>query len=218
MSVFGVVVGVVVGHAARHRPVATRCPRQRHRRDHDPVSGPSSWSCRRVSPGCSPRCTRRTRRRGWTCSRRSRPSDARRHGDWPATRAPRSRRSSGSRRARCSRPCDRADRFRRHARASSRPRPSGRVRSVAGARRRRRLLHRARRARDGVAAADRRGGAERHGVGRLAEEGTSKCADRHHRGRPARTCCCPSGWVDNKVCAIDDTWSGLRFALRRELR
>ena len=27
-----------------------------------------------------------------------------------------------------------------------------------------------------------------------------------------------SGWVDNKVCAIDDTWSGLRFALRRELR
>jgi hypothetical protein len=24
--------------------------------------------------------------------------------------------------------------------------------------------------------------------------------------------------VDNKVCAIDDTWSGLRFALRRELR
>lgn len=28
----------------------------------------------------------------------------------------------------------------------------------------------------------------------------------------------PSGWVDNKVCAIDATWSGLRFALRRELR
>jgi hypothetical protein len=28
----------------------------------------------------------------------------------------------------------------------------------------------------------------------------------------------PSGWVDNRVCAIDDTWSGLRFALRRELR
>lgn len=28
----------------------------------------------------------------------------------------------------------------------------------------------------------------------------------------------PSGWVDNKVCAIDHTWSGLRFALRRELR
>jgi hypothetical protein len=27
-----------------------------------------------------------------------------------------------------------------------------------------------------------------------------------------------SGWVDNKVCAIDETWSGLRFALRRELR
>jgi hypothetical protein len=28
----------------------------------------------------------------------------------------------------------------------------------------------------------------------------------------------PTGWVDNKVCAVDDTWSGLRFALRRELR
>lgn len=28
----------------------------------------------------------------------------------------------------------------------------------------------------------------------------------------------PSGWVDTKVCAIDETWSGLRFQLRRELR
>jgi hypothetical protein len=28
----------------------------------------------------------------------------------------------------------------------------------------------------------------------------------------------PSGWVDTKVCAIDDTWSGLRFSLRKELR
>jgi hypothetical protein len=28
----------------------------------------------------------------------------------------------------------------------------------------------------------------------------------------------PSGWVDTKVCAIDDTWSGLRFVLRKELR
>jgi hypothetical protein len=28
----------------------------------------------------------------------------------------------------------------------------------------------------------------------------------------------PSGWVDTKVCAIDETWSGLRFNLRRELR
>jgi hypothetical protein len=28
----------------------------------------------------------------------------------------------------------------------------------------------------------------------------------------------PSGWVDIKVAAIDDQWSGLRFALRRELR
>ena len=28
----------------------------------------------------------------------------------------------------------------------------------------------------------------------------------------------PTGWVDNKVCAIDDTWSGLRFVLRVERR
>lgn len=27
-----------------------------------------------------------------------------------------------------------------------------------------------------------------------------------------------TGWVDNKVCAIDDTWSGLRFAQRVERR
>jgi hypothetical protein len=28
----------------------------------------------------------------------------------------------------------------------------------------------------------------------------------------------PTGMVDNKVCAIDSTWSGLRLVLRRELR
>jgi hypothetical protein len=28
----------------------------------------------------------------------------------------------------------------------------------------------------------------------------------------------PTGWVDTKVAAVDETWSGLRFALRRELR
>lgn len=27
-----------------------------------------------------------------------------------------------------------------------------------------------------------------------------------------------TGWVDNKVCAVDDTWSGLRFVLRVEKR
>lgn len=27
-----------------------------------------------------------------------------------------------------------------------------------------------------------------------------------------------TGWVDNKVCAIDERYSGLRFVLRRELR
>lgn len=33
-----------------------------------------------------------------------------------------------------------------------------------------------------------------------------------------REVCLPSGLVDNKVCAIDETWSGLRFVWRKELR
>lgn len=28
----------------------------------------------------------------------------------------------------------------------------------------------------------------------------------------------PTGWVDIKVAAVDETWSGLRFALRRDRR
>jgi hypothetical protein len=28
----------------------------------------------------------------------------------------------------------------------------------------------------------------------------------------------PTGLVDNKVCAIDATWSGLRLVIRKELR
>jgi hypothetical protein len=28
----------------------------------------------------------------------------------------------------------------------------------------------------------------------------------------------PTGLVDNKVCAIDETWTGLRMVIRRELR
>ena len=34
----------------------------------------------------------------------------------------------------------------------------------------------------------------------------------------ARELALPTGLVDNKVCAIDETWTGLRFAIRRELR
>jgi hypothetical protein len=33
-----------------------------------------------------------------------------------------------------------------------------------------------------------------------------------------RTVALPKGWVDNKVCAIDETWSGLRVVRRRENR
>jgi hypothetical protein len=28
----------------------------------------------------------------------------------------------------------------------------------------------------------------------------------------------PAGWVDTKVCAIDPTWSGLKFMLRKAFR
>jgi hypothetical protein len=28
----------------------------------------------------------------------------------------------------------------------------------------------------------------------------------------------PTGLVDNKVCAVDETWSGLRLVIRREHR
>ena len=33
-----------------------------------------------------------------------------------------------------------------------------------------------------------------------------------------RTVGLPTGMVDNKVCAIDETWSGLRFVVRKEHR
>jgi len=28
----------------------------------------------------------------------------------------------------------------------------------------------------------------------------------------------PMGWVDVKVCAVDETWSGLKLVIRKELR
>lgn len=37
-------------------------------------------------------------------------------------------------------------------------------------------------------------------------------------GDIVRATLAPTGWVDTKVCAIDDTWSGLRFVLRQDLR
>jgi hypothetical protein len=33
-----------------------------------------------------------------------------------------------------------------------------------------------------------------------------------------REVCLPMGWVDVKVCAVDETWSGLKLVVRRELR
>ena len=34
----------------------------------------------------------------------------------------------------------------------------------------------------------------------------------------ARRLLLPLGWVDTKVCALDETWSGLRFVRRRDRR
>lgn len=33
-----------------------------------------------------------------------------------------------------------------------------------------------------------------------------------------REICLPMGWVDVKVCAVDETWSGLKLVVRKELR
>lgn len=33
-----------------------------------------------------------------------------------------------------------------------------------------------------------------------------------------RTVALPMGWVDVKVCAVDETWSGLKLMIRKELR
>ena len=33
-----------------------------------------------------------------------------------------------------------------------------------------------------------------------------------------REICLPMGWVDVKVCALDDVWSGLKLVVRKELR
>ena len=33
-----------------------------------------------------------------------------------------------------------------------------------------------------------------------------------------RAVCLPLGFVDVKVCAVDDTWSGLKLVIRKELR
>jgi hypothetical protein len=33
-----------------------------------------------------------------------------------------------------------------------------------------------------------------------------------------REICLPMGWVDVKVCAVDDVWSGLKLVLRKQLR
>ena len=82
---------------------------------------------------------------------------------------------------------------------------------------RRRLLHVAGEAGGGVAEVDEGCRARWRDLGGLAEEDRVACATDITED-VLRADILPSGWVDNKVCAIDDTWSGLRFVLRKELR
>jgi hypothetical protein len=63
-------------------------------------------------------------------------------------------------------------------------------------------------------------------IGRLADDGTlwiswpkrSSGVSTDITENVLREVILPTGWVDIKVAAVDETWSGLRFALRRELR
>ena len=57
-----------------------------------------------------------------------------------------------------------------------------------------------------------RAAAGRRAVDRVAEAGSGW--PRTSTENLVREIALPSGLVDNKVCAIDDTWSGLRFVWR----
>jgi hypothetical protein len=56
------------------------------------------------------------------------------------------------------------------------------------------------------------GGAQ--GVRETAEQQSGESRDRHHEDR-IREICLPMGLVDVKVCAVDETWSGLKLMKRR---
>ena len=56
----------------------------------------------------------------------------------------------------------------------------------------------------------------RRAVGCLAEAGSGVPTDLDEN--TVRDVALPRGLVDNKVCAIDETWSGLRLVIRRENR
>ena len=59
-------------------------------------------------------------------------------------------------------------------------------------------------------------GARLRAVDRLAQAGLQGATDM--TDQVIRDVALPTGLVDNKVCAIDDTWSGLRLVIRRENR
>jgi len=87
---------------------------------------------------------------------------------------------------------------------------------VAPARRRRRLLHVSSQVEGSVAEVDQGRGTIWLRLGRVAEEDSGLATDISETA--LREDLLPTGWVDNKVCAIDSTWSGLRFVLRKENR
>ena len=60
--------------------------------------------------------------------------------------------------------------------------------------------------------AGREDGSCRRPLGVLAEARVGRC-DRRHGGL-IRDVVLPLGLVDNKVCAVDETWSGLRIVYR----
>ena len=97
--------------------------------------------------------------------------------------------------------------------------PDDVVRALAAARAARpgRLLRDGpRRAGAPAAGAARRAGPRRDAVDRLAQAGIGVPTDMTED--VVREVALPTGLVDTKVCAIDDTWSGLRLVIRKELR
>ena len=59
-------------------------------------------------------------------------------------------------------------------------------------------------------------GARRNGLGVLAEKASKRQNDITED--VIRTVALPMGFIDIKVCAVDETWSGLKLVIRKELR
>ena len=95
-----------------------------------------------------------------------------------------------------------ADRAARYSRTAGRPRPYFR--------------HQLRRARLRTAHAPAADRARRNDLGQLAEEGVAR-SPTDITEDVIRDVALPLGLVDVKVCAVDETWSGLKLVIRKEL-